>query len=141
MAAGPPIAEELASRGLRATRQRVGVLRLLRRSRSHPTALDVHRELRKQQPQVSQKTVYEILDALVAARLATRICEAGEAGRYEAGAEPHYHARCRVCGRLFDLPARADGYIRGRTHLPEGFAVEQIRVTLEGRCLRCRDEV
>jgi Fe2+ or Zn2+ uptake regulation protein len=141
MAAQPPIAEELASRGLRATRQRVGVLRLLRRSRSHPTALEVHRELRKQQPQVSQKTVYEILDALVAARLATRMGEAGEAGRYEAGAEPHYHARCRVCGRLFDLPARADGYIRGRTHLPEGFAVEKIRVTLEGRCLRCVDEV
>jgi Fe2+ or Zn2+ uptake regulation protein len=135
------LAEELASRGLRATRQRVGVLRLLRGLPTHPTALEVHRELCKQQPRVSQKTVYEILDALVAARLATRVSEGGEASRYEAGSAPHYHARCRVCGRLFDLPARADGHVRGRTPLPEGFAVETVRVTLEGRCLRCQNEV
>ncbi len=141
MQSGRSLAEELAARGLRATRQRVGVLRVLRRLRTHPTALEVHRELRKQQPRVSHKTVYEILDALVAAGLATRLGEGGEAGRYEAGTHPHYHARCRICGWLFDVPARADGYVRGRTPLPEGFAVDSIRVTLEGRCLRCRDEV
>jgi len=45
-----------------------------------------------------------------------------------------------VCGSLIDLPARADGHIRGRTPLPDGFEVEAIRVTLVGRCPRCRDD-
>jgi Fe2+ or Zn2+ uptake regulation protein len=135
------VAEELARHGLRATRQRVAVLRLLRADRGHPTAPQVHARLRRRMPRVSQKTVYEVLDALVGARLATRVSAGGEPWRYEARPEPHYHARCRICGKLSDVPALADGPIRGRTPLPEGFRVESIQVTLEGRCLRCADEI
>jgi Fe2+ or Zn2+ uptake regulation protein len=69
------------------------------------------------------------------------VTDGGEPYRYEAQSEPHYHARCRVCGRLYDLPARADGHIRGRTAVPEGFAVERISVTLVGRCPRCRENL
>jgi Fe2+ or Zn2+ uptake regulation protein len=137
----PGLAEELAARGLRATRQRIAVLEALRRARSHPTAAEIHRQLPRQQPNVSLKTIYDALDALVKAGLAQCVTEGGEPYRYEADAGPHYHAQCRVCGSLVDLPARADGYIRGRTPLPEGFEVEEIRVTLRGRCPRCRDEV
>ena len=39
------IAEELAAHGLRATRQRVAVLRQLRKSNAHPTAAAAHRSL------------------------------------------------------------------------------------------------
>jgi Fe2+ or Zn2+ uptake regulation protein len=48
---------------------------------------------------------------------------------------------CRVCGRLYDVPARADSQIRGRSGLPEGFRVEKVDVTIRGVCLRCRDEI
>jgi Fur family ferric uptake transcriptional regulator len=134
------IAEELAARGLRATRQRVGLLRLLRRSRAHPTAAKLHRALGADQPNLSLKTVYEVLDALVGAGLASCVTEGGEPYRYEARRAPHYHARCRSCGRLYDLDSRSDGHIRARTDLPEGFEVEHISVTIVGRCPRCRDD-
>jgi Fe2+ or Zn2+ uptake regulation protein len=133
----PDTTGELAQRGLRATRQRVAVLELLRAHRGHPTAPELHETLRRRIPGLSQKTVYQVLAALVAARLATRVETGGEPWRYEARLEPHYHARCRVCGRLEDTPARANGPIRGRTPLPRGFRVEAIHVTLEGRCARC----
>ncbi len=139
--ASESIAEELARHGLRATRQRVAALQILRAHRGHPTASEVHERMLRRVPSVSQKTVYEALDALVSARLATRVAAGGEPWRYEARPEPHYHARCRVCGKLSDVPALADGPIRGRTPLPEGFRVESIQVTLEGRCLRCADEI
>jgi Fe2+ or Zn2+ uptake regulation protein len=135
------LAEELAGVGLRATPQRIGVLRVLRALRTHPTAAEVHRRLLREQPNLSQKTVYEVLDALVELGLAARVSEGGQPHRYEAQTDPHYHARCRACGRLHDLPAKADGPIRGRTPLPEGFRVERILVTLEGLCARCRDQV
>ena len=135
------LGEELASVGLRATAQRVGVLRLLRRLESHPTSSELFTRLRREQPNVSQKTVYDVLDALVASGLACRVTDGGEPYRYEGRTQPHYHARCRVCGRLVDLPAKADSQIRGRTPLPDGFVVEDIRVTLEGVCQRCRNEV
>jgi Fe2+ or Zn2+ uptake regulation protein len=133
--------EELARSGLRATRQRVAVLRLLRRHRGHPTAMELHSRLVSDQPSLSLKTVYDVLDTLVAAGLASRVAQAGGPARFEARLERHYHVHCRVCGRLLDAPANADGPIRGRAALPEGFRVEAIHVTLEGCCLRCQDEV
>jgi Fe2+ or Zn2+ uptake regulation protein len=133
-------ARELARQGLRATRQRVAVLRLLQGRPGHPTAPEVHRRLLRRHPNLSLKTVYEILDALVDARLALRVAQGGGPARYEIRRERHYHARCRVCGLLLDVPASADGPIRGRARVPEGFRVEEIHVTLEGRCLRCQDE-
>ena len=133
-------AADLAAHGLRATRQRIALLQLLRRARNHPTAADLHRRVLKQQPSVSLKTVYDALDSLVNAGLAGCVTDAGAPYRYEANPTPHYHALCRICGLLIDLPAKADGQIRGRTPLPEGFEVEEIRVTLWGRCPRCRDD-
>lgn len=134
------MAEELAARGLRATRQRVGVLRLLRRALGHPTAAEVHRSVQREQPSVSLKTIYESLDSLVAAGLASCVVEGGEPYRYEGRSEPHYHSRCRVCGALQDLVSHSDGHIRARTSIPEGFDVERISVTIVGRCPRCRDD-
>lgn len=135
------VAEELSRHGLRATRQRIAALRLLRRLKSHPTPAELHARLLPRHEDLSQKTVYEILDVLVRAGLASRVTAVGEPYRYEARPEPHYHATCRVCGRLYDVPARADAQIRGRTDLPEGFRVEKIDVTIQGVCLRCRDEI
>lgn len=132
---------ELARHGLRATRQRVALLHLLRAADGHPTALDLHRALRTEQRSVSLKTVYEILASFLTEGLAACVTDGGEPYRYEARTAPHYHARCRVCGRLLDLPASADGQIRGRTSVPEGFRVERIAVTLHGVCLRCHDEI
>jgi Fe2+ or Zn2+ uptake regulation protein len=133
------VATELAARGLRATRQRIALLRLLRRARTHPTAAELHRSLVAEQPNLSLKTVYDVLDSLVAADLASCVTDGGEPYRYEAQIAPHYHARCRLCGRLYDLEARSDGHIRGRADVPDGFVVERISVTLVGRCPRCRD--
>ena len=85
--------------------------------------------------------MYEILNAFVREGLAACVTDGGEPFRYESMTEPHYHARCRVCGRIFDLPARANAQIRGLAESPEGFHVESIGVTLRGVCLRCRDDV
>ncbi len=135
------LAEELSHRGLRATRQRAAVLGLLRSTDCHVTALEVFRAVSREHRRVSKKTIYEVLDSLVRAGLALCITDGGEPYRYEAAKGRHYHARCRVCDRLFDVPAKADGPIRGSTPLPEGFLLEEISVTLRGVCQRCRDAV
>lgn len=133
-------ATALAARGLRATKQRVALLKLLRRARNHPTASNLHRQLVRKQPNLSLKTVYDVLESLVDKGLAGCVTSGGAPYRYEANAEPHYHAQCRVCGSLEDVNPSADGHIRGRTRLPEGFEIEALQVTLLGRCPRCRDD-
>ncbi len=134
------LSDELAGRGLRATRQRMAVLATLRSAANHPTAGEIHRLLLPDQPNLSLKTVYQTLESLLAVGLADCVTDGGEPYRYEAKSAPHYHGRCRVCGTLFDLPARLDSRIRGETPIPEGFEVERIHVTLVGRCPRCRDD-
>jgi Fe2+ or Zn2+ uptake regulation protein len=134
-------ARALARRGLRATRQRIAILALLRRDRGHPSALEIHCRLLRRHPTLSLKTVYEVLGALVRVDLASEVTHAGAPARFEAQREPHHHARCRECGRLFDVPPSVAPPIRGRAALPGGFRVEAIRLTLEGRCLRCRDDI
>jgi Fe2+ or Zn2+ uptake regulation protein len=135
------LAEELSGHGLRATRQRLALLRILRTGDGHRTAMELHRLLRREQKNVSRKTVYEILSSFVHVGLAASVTDGGEPLHYEATSSPHYHARCRICDRLFDLPAKADAQIRGRTSLPEGFHLEAISVTLRGVCSRCRDAI
>ena len=66
----PVLAEQLSRSGLRATRQRLALLRLLRGAEGHPTALDLHRALRREQRSVSRKTVYEVLNSFVREGLA-----------------------------------------------------------------------
>ena len=130
--------EKLAAHGLRITRQRVALVELLQRSTDHPTAIDLHRQILLRFPRTSRKTVYQALSSLVDAGLASCLTEAGEPFRYEANADGHYPGRCRSCGRIYDLPAKADGPIRGLTPVPEGFRVESVHVTLLGVCQRCR---
>ena len=133
--------DELSGHGLRATRQRVALLRILRAQEGHHTAIELHRLLCREQKRVSRKTVYEILSSFVRVGLAACVTDGGEPYHYEAEKSGHYHARCRICNRLYDLPAAADTQIRGRTVLPEGFRLESINVVLRGVCSRCRDEV
>jgi len=135
------VGEELARHGLRATRQRLAVLRLLRAAHNHPSVPELHRKLTRVQPSVSRKTVYEIIDSLVRVGLASVVTEGGEPYRYEANNAPHYHARCRVCDRIFDLPPNAQAGLRGSKWLPEGFDIESIAVTFRGLCGRCRNQV
>jgi Fur family peroxide stress response transcriptional regulator len=131
------VTTDLAEQGLRATRQRVALLRLLRQSRHHPTVVELHRLLQKEQRRVSRKTVYEILDSFVRAGLASCPGEGATPARYEANREPHDHARCRKCGRLFDLPSSRVRHGRAMRRAIEGFHVESISVMLRGVCRSC----
>ena len=132
------LSADLARCGLRATRQRIAILDLLRRSTEHPTAIDLHQRVIKKQPNISRKTVYQVLVSLMQVRLASSVTGDGPPVRYETYTDPHYHARCRMCGRLFDVPAEVDDQLRGNTPLPEGFALEHVRVTFEGSCISCQ---
>jgi len=132
------IAAELRERGLKATQPRVAVLRVLRRRQSHSTAAEMHRAVERMMPGVGLKTIYQVLDSLVDAELASCVTDAGSPYRYEARRAPHDHAHCRSCGRLFDIPARAFAPDEELVGLPDGFEPERISVRVQGRCQRCR---
>jgi Fe2+ or Zn2+ uptake regulation protein len=76
---------------------------MLRADHGHPTAIQVYRRVVAHHPNVSQKTVYEVLDALVGVGLARCITEGGGAARYEG--RPLRPLRARLSSRRFRLVA------------------------------------
>jgi Fe2+ or Zn2+ uptake regulation protein len=94
----------LEKAGWRFTRQRAEVFAYLRAVDTHPTAEQVFVAVRRRIPNISLATVYKALEALVDARLASRLADnAGGPARYDGRADAHYHLRCERTGQVRDL--------------------------------------
>ena len=74
----------------------------------HPTAEQVYDAVRQDIPQISLATIYKALEALVDARLATKLSEAAGPARFDSRCDPHYHLRCLETGQVRDLATPFD---------------------------------
>jgi len=129
--------ERLRSAGLRVTTPRLAVLTLLAQG-GHHTVDELSDAVRTRIGAVSTQAVYDVLAALVDAKLARVIEPAGSARRYEARvADNHHHLVCRVCGRIEDVDcaigeapclAPSDTY---------GYRLDEAEVTWWGLCPSC----
>ena len=129
--------DTLRDRGLRLTRPRRIILDVVRATDAHPTAAFVYRRVRRRLPRVSLATVYRNLRMLAAEGiLAERTDEAGM--RFDGNAGPHDHFTCLTCGRIYDVPARAERPVQRRLPARTGFEVLEHRTEYYGRCGACR---
>ncbi len=128
----------LEAKGQRFTEQRASVYRFLLGTTMHPTADEVFTAVRTEIPDISLATVYKSLEALVGCELATKLTYGDAAARYDARTDPHPHARCTVCGSVFDVPGRLDGRLLESVGALRDFVVQGYRLELVGRCGGCR---
>lgn len=98
----------LETAGCRFTSQRASVFAYLKQVCSHPTADEVYQAVRREIPKISLATVYKALEALVEARLATKLTNGDNSARYDCRGEDHYHLRDVATGVIHDLPANYD---------------------------------
>ena len=126
------------SRTSRNTIQRALVLEAVRSLRNHPTSADVYEAVRQRHPRISRATVYRNLALLAERGEVLRVELPNGADRYDLVNVPHYHAKCRVCGRVFDvdMPYRAD--IADEVADSHGFAIEGHQITFTGLCPDCQ---
>lgn len=139
MATSPPDPIDLLrDNGLRATSQRIAIMRAVMDGDEHPTAEEVWETAREGQPTLSLSTVYDTLSRFVQLDLIDELHAGEEATRYEFLDRPHVNLVCTSCGRvedaeserIADLIAEADGASR--------FAIGPQPVELEGRCADCQ---
>ena len=128
----------LESKGQRYTEQRASVYRFLLGTTAHPTADEVFTAVRAEIPDISLATVYKSLEALVGCELAMKLTYGDAAARYDARTDPHPHARCTVCGSVFDVPGRLDARLLDSLGALRGFVVQGYRLELVGRCGACQ---
>ncbi|MEM7524353.1 MAG: Fur family transcriptional regulator [Pseudomonadota bacterium] len=80
----------LRADGVRITRQRAALLKVLADASDHPDATELHRRAREIEETVSLATVYRTLTALEAQGVIHRLAFEGEPARFETADAPHH---------------------------------------------------
>lgn len=121
----------------RNTIQRALVLEAVRSLHNHPTSADVYEVVREKHPNISRATVYRNLGVLASRGEVLRVEVPNGADRYDFLSKPHYHAKCRVCGGVFDVDMPYQGDLVSQVTGAHGFTIEDHEIIFTGVCADC----
>ena len=122
------IAERLRAAGLRPTRQRVALARLLFDGCDrHVTAEVLHEEAIARKVPVSLATVYNTLHQFTQVGLLREVAVEGAKAYFDTNTSNHYHFFCETSGKLVDIET-ASIRIEGLPQAPEGMAISRVDV-------------
>ncbi|QHT59098.1 transcriptional repressor [Paenibacillus lycopersici] len=132
------IVARMKEEGLRITPQRIQVVELLLEL-PHPTADRIYEAMVGKFPHVSPTTVYSTLKLLIEIGIARELANGSKSSRFELAETDHWHFRCRLCGRLFNLePDNRESLMAAGTDHGR-FQVDGCRVEFYGVCAMCRE--
>ena len=120
------------------SKQREAILKILRGTKSHPTADWIYDEVRKTIPNISLGTVYRNLKLLTEHGDIIEVNIDGTMSRYDAYTDDHCHFRCEQCGRVFDVEEPLDGKLDKKVEQKTGFKVMRHRLEFHGLCTKCQ---
>ena len=131
----PDLAERLRSAGLRATRPRLALRRLLSDAgHRHITVENLHEEAIAAAIPVSLATVYNILHQFTAAGLLRKVLIAPGRLYFDTNIDEHHHFLCELTGMLQDIPEK-DIAVLGIPAPPVGTAISRVEVIVRLRPL------
>jgi Fur family peroxide stress response transcriptional regulator len=135
--AGIDPARILREAGLRATPQRLAILREVL-GRNHPTAGEIFEAVRHEFPTMGLGTVYATLN-IMSDRGLLSVLPVADAVRFDANVQPHANLICNHCGSIVDFDDCDDvlAQLRERTSTGAGFAFSAERLDLYGTCAQC----
>ena len=122
----------------RMTTQRTIILEELGKLKTHPTADELYRIVRRRLPKISLGTVYRNLEILSGSGLIQKIEVPGTMKRFDGEAETHHHVRCVSCGAVSDVGPGHTIIVPEITGDVEGYRIVGCRLDLIGICPRCR---
>ena len=129
--------ENIKVRSTRNTWQKKAVYGVFCSMKNHPTAEMVCDKVAIEFPSIGRATVYRILNSFVDTGKAIKVPVCDGADRFDITTFPHSHAKCRVCGNVFDINVKT---VMPETDDPCGFKVESVAVLYLGVCHNCQIE-
>jgi len=130
------IRQILSENELKVTPQRTAVLEVLMKLNNHPTADDITRYLRINNPDIPIGTVYKILETFVDKGIIKRVKTDNEIMRYEPKSEKHHHLYCSYSDRIEDYyDDELDGLLNdffSRKKIPN-FEIEDFKLQIVGK--------
>jgi Fur family ferric uptake transcriptional regulator len=135
---------QLLARGVRMTRQRKAILRVIESSGEHVDAVTLLERARKLNPKVDRVTVYRTINVLKKHGLVDELDLMhlhGEQHYYEVKPGRHHlHLACRKCGKVEELHSELLDRLEGQIKRDRKFLIGDIRVEVGGLCARCQAE-
>lgn len=119
--------------GLRMTRQRQEVYRILMQDRDHPTANDVFMRVKDRLPNISLATVYNCLEALVQHNIVRQVNFERGPSRYCSNLKEHGHFHDAATGAIHDVHFKPGVNLADFLDLPTGALVQEIEITVSGK--------
>lgn len=124
----------------RNTQQRKVIYDILASTKAHPTADWIYDQVRKYIPNISLGTVYRNLKVLKDEGLIIEIND-GKQSRFDARTDRHYHFKCDICDRIYDVEPEMVQFRFDSSNLKEaGFFVSRVNVEFNGICKNCLKE-
>ena len=137
MPATPELEDLLREASLRVTRPRLAVLAAVH-EQPHADTNSIIGVVREDLGEVSQQTVYDVLEALTTAGLTRRIQPPGSVARYESRVgDNHHHVVCRSCGAIADVDCAAGDAPCLTAAEDHGYVIDEAEVVYWGQCPDC----
>jgi len=127
----------LRANGLRVTPQREVIYDELARSGDHPSAEQLHAEVRRRLPNVSLDTVNRTLMTFSRIGLADVVVGHGGPRRYDPEMSTHHHIHCVICGGIHDFCNSEFDALEIPADIRRRFKVLSKRVVVSGICPQC----
>ena len=135
------VVEKLHSVGLKATPQRILILRELLGRTDHPSAETLFKTVRLEQPSLSFNTVYQTLQTLTEKEVINVIRPVVDAARYDSVTEIHGHFMCSRCKRIEDHLLEDPNLKKMDSQVSEagGYWIAQRQILWVGLCQACQE--
>jgi Fur family transcriptional regulator, ferric uptake regulator len=134
---------ELSKRGIRLTRQRRVLLRVMETAQRHLDAHDLLRQARKFDPQVNRVTVYRTIDLLKRHGLIDELDLLhlrGDRHFYEShAARDHIHVACLRCGKVREFESGLFEQLKQQIERDLHIKITVSRTEIGGYCDTCRE--
>lgn len=129
----------LLSYNIKPSVQRIAIMDYLLEHRTHPSIDEIYLALCDDMPTLSKTTVYNTLKLFVEHGAAQMLTIMEKNTNYDGDVSLHAHFLCKKCGKIFDLPARAEEE-RVAKFGEDGFRVEEVHQYYKGICPECAEE-
>ena len=131
------VATRLRDNGYKVTPQRLAVYEALAKTKAHPCADTLYKELRITYPTMSLATVYKSLSILCSIGLAQELSLGEDSFRYDADTSDHPHIRCMKCGRVDDVPTMDTRRLIPQVNEATGYHLTDHQLYVYGVCPSC----
>ena len=125
------------TRKTRNTAQRRIILEELAKLKTHPTADELYKIVRKKLPKISLGTVYRNLEFLANSGQIHKIESCGAQKRFDGEPGEHYHLRCTKCQKIYDVPLFPLPDLDKNLNKIKGFKITNYLLEFTGLCPKC----